>query len=277
MKILYVSAASGADYLCDMIFHGLRTLFGEDCVDVNKINFMYKDYQYPPFFTVYNNLIDIPVDRTDIENKIRNRFYDLIIYGSIQRCQSFLDLVRVTYPTNKIIFLDGEDDHVISPYRGQGIYFKRELAVPDGDLLPIGFCIPKEKLRDTIPKKERLMSPLDPRDRSTYVYYGSEEMYYNQYSESYFGRTMKKGGWDCCRHYEIIAAGCMPYFEGLENCPERTLAFMPKSELLFARRIHDDWDRHETLWFDLMAKVRDAFKQNLTTEAMARYLIGRVS
>ena len=43
---------------------------------------------------------------------------------------------------------------------------------------------------------------------------------------------MKKGGWDCLRHYEIMMNGCIPIFEGLIDCPQLTLTTLPKSELL---------------------------------------------
>lgn len=46
----------------------------------------------------------------------------------------------------------------------------------------------------------------------TYSYsYDTEAEYNKQYSESYFAVSSKKAGWDCLRHYEIIAAGCIPY------------------------------------------------------------------
>ena len=30
------------------------------------------------------------------------------------------------------------------------------------------------------------------------------------------------------RHYEILACGCIPIFENLENCPEKTMFNFPK-------------------------------------------------
>jgi len=39
---------------------------------------------------------------------------------------------------------------------------------------------------------------------------------------------MAKGGWDCMRHYEILANGCIPYFIDLDQCDVRTMAFLPK-------------------------------------------------
>jgi len=274
VRILYISGAKGADYLCDMIFHGLRSLYGADCVDVNRIDFMYRGTPYPPFYTVYGLLEDIEVDREDINAKILARHFDLIVYGSIQRCTEYFEAVRATYPRNRILLLDGEDDHVISPLRGMGVYFKRELATDDADLLPIGFCIPKEKIWNVEFDKSRLFAPCDPRDRSTYVYYGDESLYYSQYAESYYGRTMRKGGWDCCRHYEILAAGALLYFVGLEACPPRTLHFLPKDTLLEARRLADGWnDRSPLLWEGLLLNVRTALRERLTTEAMAKYIL----
>jgi hypothetical protein len=282
MKILYLSKGEGADYQCDMLFHGLRSLLGPDVVDVNQIGFMYKGTPHPPFFTLYALLDNIEVDRNDIEAKIRNRFFDLIVYGSIHRCKFFWDVVKATYPANRIFLIDGEDDWGIAAERGQGVYFKREL--PDGypDILPIEFCIPKEKILPTTTPKVRAMAPCDPRDRSTYIYYGSEPSYYQQYAESCFAYTMKKGGWDCCRHYEIMAAGAIPYFISLENCPQRTMNWLPKASLLTARELFDrtsqkspDWAAmwDDDAWPRAMSDIRLALLNHLTTEAMAKYVL----
>jgi hypothetical protein len=283
MKVLYLSHAAGADYQCDMLFHGLRSLLGPDCVDVNQIHFMYQGTPYPPFFSIYGLLPNIKVDRTDIINKITSKFFDLIIYGSIQRCQTFLGEVIASYPPSRIFFIDGEDDLTIrEDMHGKGVYFKREL--PDGLswIQPIEFCIPKEKILSEMPSKIRMMAPLNPNDRSTYIYYASEASYYQQYAESFFGRTVKKGGWDCCRHYEIMAAGCIPYFEGLERCPESTMFFLPKRLLLQARALCDNWREDNNLpqlqgWQEFAVRIDDHLKRHLTTEAMAKYVLEKVN
>jgi len=284
MKILYLSSASGADYQCDMIFHGLRSLLGPDCVDVNKLDFMYQGWPHPPFYSIYALLPNIEVDREDIQSKISRHYFDLIIYGSVQRHRQHFELVRTLYPTDRIVFIDGEDDHSVVDFVGAGIYFKRELTDQHHpDIKPIQFCIPKEKICSGPFNKTRLMSPLIPGDYSTYVYYGDESKYYDQYSESYFAKTRKKGGWDCCRHYEIMAAGAIPYFEDLENCPSKTLFRMPKEELLMARNIHDGWgkdmDEQDTvsdLYDPLYADIWHTLTTQLTTEAMAKYILDTV-
>src|SRR5712671_4352045 len=111
MRVLYLSGATGADYQCDMLLHGIRTLLGPDCVDVNKLEFMYQNWPHPPFYSIYSLLPDIEIDRTDIGGKIRARYFDLIIYGSIHRYREHGELVRSLYPRNRIVYIDGEDDH----------------------------------------------------------------------------------------------------------------------------------------------------------------------
>jgi len=275
VKILYISEGAVHEYMCDMLFHGLRSLLGADVVDVNCMEFMYKDTIHGGY-TLWGLLPNLGVDREDIPGKIRNRYFDLVIYGMAHIWRAYLDEVIAAYPPSRIVFVDGCDDHNVAPVQGKGLYFKRELSEdrPPG-ILSIQFGIPKEKVRLEIPKKVRLMAPLDPADRSTYGYV-TEESYYQQYCESYFGRTMKKGGWDCLRHYEIIAAGCLPYFVGLEACPPRTLEHLPKADLLQAKQLHDNWRGEDGAWQELMLRVRATLLEDLTTEALARRLLEKV-
>ena len=53
-----------------------------------------------------------------------------------------------------------------------------------------------------------------------------------------FALTTKKCGWDCMRHYEILANGCIPYFPDIENCPSNTMALLPKELLLKANYLY---------------------------------------
>ena len=285
MKILYISKGRKPDYQCDMLFHGLRSLLGPDVVDVNRIWFMYANSFgpgkhdlsecYGRGFTLYGQLPDDSnVDRTDIRKKIKNRYFDLIIYGSVHRDRSFFNKVRSNYPPSKIIFIDGEDEPGTASLLGQGIYFKRELV--DADALPIQFAIPKEKIVPEIPMKTRQISTHAPWEIPPGPRYEKESDYYKDYGQSYFAKTRKKAGWDCLRHYEIMAAGALPYFERLEECPPRTMELLPKSELLLARKMHDSWPAQEAGWQELMSKVRTALREKLTTEALARHLLERI-
>lgn len=108
---------------------------------------------------------------------------------------------------------------------------------------PISFSIPTEKFKEirsrlsTSTNKLYILSPLIPGNSATYIY-ETEDSYYRQYNESYFALTMKKGGWDCMRHYEIILAGCLPYFIDIEQCPENTMALWDKQMLLEANALY---------------------------------------
>jgi hypothetical protein len=69
-------------------------------------------------------------DNTLIED-IRNKKYDVVVYGSLHRGLRYLELVQQTYSKDKIILLCGEDSHgcvVGEPFIRQGYnVFIREL------------------------------------------------------------------------------------------------------------------------------------------------------
>ncbi len=94
-------------------------------------------------------------------------------------------------------------------------------------LHPIGFSIPEEKLVPSIPAKTKLLATSIPGDLKTYIY-TNENDYYNDYKQSYFAITTKKAGWDCMRHYEILANGCLPVFPTIDKCPDTILTVFPK-------------------------------------------------
>ena len=143
MKILYISGNQRSqqfpwltDYQDDCLLLGLKELFGDDVVDCNKRFHLYSDYsdeqlatEYGRGFTICRNITTDNADREDITKKIRNKYFDYVIYGSIWRCQDHLQLVLENYPKNKIIYVDGEDSNMFLEERLKdgAIYFKREL------------------------------------------------------------------------------------------------------------------------------------------------------
>ena len=64
-----------------------------------------------------------------------------------------------------------------------------------------------------------------------------EAEYHANYRRSYFGLTRKKAGWDCMRHIEILAAGCVPLFVDLAIAPAGSLGLLPKDMLGEALRL----------------------------------------
>ena len=247
MKILFIHSDPNKsefynDYLSDLLLNGFRENYGKDVIDYPGSWYLYndevknRDIEYNKLwgkgFTLNNSLNDFKsFDRTDISNKIQNKFFDLVIYSSIRRSNLFLDLVI----KNKIkhIYIDGEDDTFIdTKYSNKSLYFKRELNEKVGNILPISFAIPKSKIVENINQNPKhLLAPLIPGKLGTYIY-EKERDYYDMYFNSLFALTYKKAGWDCLRHYEILANGCIPLFLDLKNCPQETLKTLPKENLL---------------------------------------------
>lgn len=75
-------------------------------------------------------------------------------------------------------------------------------------------------------KKNNLFSYIIP-GKSKYNF-TKEIDYIKHYSQCYFALTYKKDGWDCLRHYEIIAAGCIPYFLDIDKIPLNIMNTYPK-------------------------------------------------
>lgn len=289
MKILYVTnylniaKASGGfinDYQNDLLFYGLRELFGDDVVDSTQIPTLYKEYKdkidkkhlwggMTSFWLIGENNID----RTDIEQKIKDRYYDYIIYGAIKRCKDYYDLVSKVYPNDKVILVDGNDESELDLSYTKHLYFKRELADTHSNLLPITFAFPTDKLAQPNKNKTQDYGTVIPGQLETYIF-KTEQSYYEDYQKSYYGVTMKKAGWDCMRHYEILGNYCMPYFMGLEDCPKDTLANFPKELLMEARNLAENFD--ENNFFSILDQVYDHTKQYLTTKALAQYLISKI-
>jgi hypothetical protein len=289
MKILYVTnyldiaKASGGfinDYQNDLLFYGLRELFGDDVVDSTQIPTLYKEYEgkidkkhlwggMTSFWLIGENNID----RTDIEQKIKDRYYDYIIYGAIKRCKDYWFLVSNYYPSNRIILIDGNDESELDSSYTKHLYFKRELADTHSNLLPITFAFPTDKLAQPNKNKTQDYGTVIPGQPETYIF-KTEQSYYEDYQKSYYGVTMKKAGWDCMRHYEILGNYCMPYFMGLEDCPKDTLANFPKELLMEARNLAENFD--ESNFFSILDQVYEHTKQYLTTKALAEYLISKI-
>jgi hypothetical protein len=284
MKILYISqgiehTGDGVDMLKDMIFHGLCKQFGEEnVIDVHPLKLMYKEFLDTPekrhkapykAFTTYGLLDQYTKDREDIESKIRAHYFDLVIYGSIHRCQDYFELVYEHYSPTEIAVLDGEDHTVLAQGFRRVPYFKRELIGEPEVVYPIGFSFPKEKLVD--PRniiKEKDTAFIIPGNLNTYIY-EDEVAYYHDYQISKWGITMRKGGWDCMRHYEILGNYCMPMFIGIQACPPNIMTFWPKQELL-------DVQLNPERYWELLNSAFDKFQKDLTTEAMSLYIINKL-
>ena len=151
-------------------------------------------------------------------------------------------------------------------------------------LYPITFSIPKEKIYVSYNSqiKTKILSDLIPGDIRTYIY-NTETEYYNEYKQSYFAITKQKAGWDCMRHYEILANGCVPYFIDIENCPKNTMYLLPKDLLMEANQLYENQFKNKNMneliqedineYNILQKKLFEYTKNYLTTDKMASYII----
>jgi len=152
-------------------------------------------------------------------------------------------------------------------------------------IYPISFSIPRIKITDkinSVSQKEKIISDLIPGNYNTYSY-DNEEKYYNEYKKSLFALTSKKFGWDCLRHYEIIANGCIPYFPDIEQCPKNTMVLFPKELIKIGNDLYNICINYNSIYEIprdielqcnvLINKLTDSLKDYLTTKKMAEYIL----
>lgn len=287
---------TACEYLTDALYHGLLCLPDVEVTDWPPMWHMHQDTLgekhrlYGLGHTLYGKLPHPgSVDRTSL----LERDFDLVLFPlhCSRACpphdgNSFLALREVEpfarkYPASRLAFIDTNDNwDVLKPeMHGLTTYFKRELRPGHpGHYRPIGYGVPKDRITPSFPAKERDWSDHIP--GSTGWVCKTEEEYYQQYARSRFGWTWKKGGWDCMRHYEILAAGAIPYFRKLEECPPQTMVGFPKELVRLAmtmpgvedgRIVHSCFS--ESLYTYFLAQLLDWTRTYLTTESLARYVL----
>lgn len=149
MKVLFITSPI-EDYLGDSLLHGLKLLYGADCVDFPKCEILYSNCPEAAQnqvrgkgFTLYSGLLDdVPVDRFRIVQKVKSGFYDLVVIGNIWRQTGWFLELRPYLSKKNCIILDGADTTLVYPAAGrwwrksyywllpkahrQFLYFKRE-------------------------------------------------------------------------------------------------------------------------------------------------------
>jgi hypothetical protein len=240
MKLLVIQSDYGPDYLADLFFGELIDSGNHEITSNHLPQYFFDDYPdqhklYGRGYTVFGklpshkkkNVMTLPEE--DLLKKLAGKYFDKIIYTSIWRKNIFIQDAMQNYEKNNIIVVDGEDHTNVLNIAPNVMYYKRELINSfDKICLPISFSFPSfhpSKMID-VEAKKYFLAPCVPSVRKSYVF-NTEELYYQQYAESYFGLTTKKGGWDCMRHYEIIRAGCIPYFPDIVDKPISTMSTYP--------------------------------------------------
>lgn len=148
---------------------------------------------------------------------------------------------------------------------------------------PIQFSISETKIVKDVPEKFHDFATVIPGDLSTYIF-KSETDYYKDYQQSYFGVTRCKAGWDCMRHYEILANGCIPYFIDLDQCDSNTMPFLPKDLIQEAMNLegvsyltidHDKFNLAK--YYDLLNRILDHTRNHLSSRQMAKYMLQKIN
>lgn len=138
---------------------------------------------------------------------------------------------------------------------------------------------------DTLSEKTQAFSTIVPGVKSTYRFKKSQREYYDEYAKSYYAFTQKKAGWDCMRHYEILAAGAIPYFLDLHDAPSSALHNFPR-ELVQQAMALPGVSQEGTIDFDVFPKreyvrLRLALRQHtvayLTTQSVAKEFVSKLN
>jgi hypothetical protein len=312
MRILFIPTVNldkQGDLLEVSLLHGLRSVLGENLIDYPRKKIMYHDFSETKKETLHgrgNTLLTYPIlDLSENQRKLQN--IDAIIYGD-GHMYGEGKMKELHSLTKNIWVIDGHDLHGNAPRKIKikegddeieviGVQFKkcfkRELVEDGLDLVfPTGFGIPTHRIRPIcFSKKDQLFQKTAP-DNSTFGEvkdlgggfihhkFTNEEDYYDDLSRSWFGLTCKKGGWDCLRHYEIIAAGTVLLFRDYnkkhplcspQNLP--CLSYSTKDELekIMNRLVINDKPTDEYLYY--LNEQRKWLYNVGTTEARALEII----
>jgi hypothetical protein len=139
VKILFL-CHKNANYVPDLLLHGLRKLAGSGVVDYPRKDGLYEGMLGQPFLEKIPNLMpdDADVDRSDITAKMRRGFFDLVICD-IRALEGQLDLLNQS--TCPLALLDGEDQPFALP-AGRFVTLRRETIAPDpAQPLPMGLPV----------------------------------------------------------------------------------------------------------------------------------------
>jgi hypothetical protein len=291
------------DYLCDQVFHGLHSL-GYEVTDDSRSWYLYRG-EFKPWGGTYNldeghyhgsplygggfsyaatldEDMTINRNRKVIEQRIESHYYDKIVIGRPDYIPSYIDLIYQHYDRKDILALDGRDETNIDwNLANRTTYFKRELdGEPTEFMRTISFAIPESKLRHERKDKSQYLGTVIPFQPHTYVFKVESE-YYDDYARSLFAITRKKSGWDCMRHYEILANRCVPYFVDIEACPKNIMLTLNKDLLIEIKRTVDQhgveyYAPNQPGWAQYCAweeQLHREFVSKATTIQLAQHLL----
>ena len=294
------------DYLEITLINGLRKLLGNNFVDYPRKKIMYHDFSDSPKHELHGkgfSLLRLPIMDID-RNSVLTDNYDVILYGD-----GHLIGEKVYVPeydklaNNNVWIIDGNDlyGEAINKkiYKKENIIsnqfrkcFKRELVFEEKTVFPTGYGIPEEiimpidlnikkkLLQKTYPKYANFEKPTDLGGARNHHIFEDENEYYRDLSESWFGITSIKGGWDSLRHYEIMASGTLLLFRDYKQKPPKCspqdipcLSYSSKNELdyIINNLIVDN--KPTDTYINMLNQQRNWLLENGTTVARAKKLL----
>jgi hypothetical protein len=175
---------------------------------------------------------------------------------------------------------DTDNIQTVCPLPHHEVYHLNVLHYLRSRIYPLSYCIPDECIVDesVLENKTHETAELIPGNQHTYKFDATKETEYNSmYKESLFAHTMKKGGWDCLRHYEIMINGCIPIFKDLDTCPSHTLVSFPKDLVMEANRVLLPWNyNNKSLYDEYVKKMLCHIKEHCSASANAKYILSKL-
>ncbi len=132
-------------------------------------------------------------------------------------------------------------------------------------LHPISYSFPAERMVPYISFKKDHMA-------NHQYQFTNENEYLEHYRTALFGKTTKRAGWDCMRHYEILSQGTIPYFPNLEKLPPKTMVNFPKQLVLdlntkyYSKTLDEIYRESSSIVYNDLNELLNYTKENLTTE-----------
>jgi hypothetical protein len=139
--------------------------------------------------------------------------------------------------------------------------------------LPIPYAIPDEFIESCVSNKSVEMSCTIPGAAYTFET-GMEREYLEKYRQARFALTQRKGGWDCLRHYEILASSCIPLFQNLDSLPSTTMISFPRELLKVAYSELLPYNESKASIYQKWSEKLLAYtRENNGTMALAKYFL----
>ena len=132
---------------------------------------------------------------------------------------------------------------------------------------PISFSYPSP-WQDCARLPIEVLSPIVPGFPYSFV---DHDEYMGCYNSAALGITHRKAGWDCFRHVEILASGSIPLMIDADDIPRYSMIHYPKRAL--AQVANQAINHGGVPDESTRLAFQSHFEENLTTLAMARYLL----